>query len=535
MTAAGATLPLSAAGAAASPGVAVRPAAGFAGLYDYAVPDGMALAPGDIVRVPLGPRDLWGVVWGAALGEVPPDRLKPVAERSWAPPFAPALRGFLDWVADYTLSPPGAVLRLALPVPEALAPERLVPRLARAAAWPEGLRPTPGRTGVWAAIGERGPLSRTEAARIAGVGDAVVDGMVAGGALVRSALPAVPAVSFAEPDPAFAPPVLDAAQAEAAAGLRAAAEGGFSVTLLDGVTGSGKTEVYFEAVARVLERGRQALVLVPEIALTGQWLARFVARFGTAPAVWHSGLPPPVRRDTWRAVAAGRVRVLIGARSALFLPFPDLGLIVVDEEHEPAYKQEDGVVYQARDMAVVRGRAEGVAVVLASATPSLETLANVRSGRYGSLRLPERHGEAVLPAVTTVDLRKEAPARGPWGRSFLSPPLVRAMDETLDRGEQVLLFLNRRGYAPLTLCRACGHRMVCPHCTAWLVEHRVGDSATLVCHHCGFAMPLPDSCPECGAETEVWSRVVGYLRPVQNFNKGKKEEYSQRKKYVIGE
>ena len=302
--------------------------------------------------------------------------------------------------------------------------------------------------------------------------------------------------SFGRPDTRRAGPVLSDAQAGAADALReaVAAAGEFSVTVLDGVTGSGKTEVYFEAIAAALDAGRQVLVMLPEIALSAQWLARFRARFGVDPAVWHSELGTRQRRETWRAVAEDRARVVVGARSALWLPFRSLGLIVVDEEHDAAFKQEDGVVYHARDMAVVRARLEGCPAVLVSATPSLETVVNVENGRYGCLRLPDRHGGARLPAIETVDLRETPPERGAW----LAPALRVALAETLDAGEQALLFLNRRGYAPLTLCRACGHRFHCPNCSAWLVEHRF--TGTLDCHHCGFRMPQPKACPACAEE-----------------------------------
>ena len=293
------------------------------------------------------------------------------------------------------------------------------------------------------------------------------------------------------PDPAQGGVSLSDEQAMAAHTLRESVGAGFAVTLLDGVPGSGKTEVYFEAVARALEGGKQILVLLPEIALGAQWLSRFEARFGVRPAVWHSELTQARRRDTWRAVADGRARVVVGARSALFLPFPELGLIVVDEEHEGSFKQEEGVVYHARDMAVVRARMEDLPVVLVSATPSLETVTNVRRERYQEVTLPSRHGGQTLADVTVVDMRKYGPARGRW----LSPVLAEAMQETFESGDQVMLFLNRRGYAPLTLCRTCGHRLQCPRCTAWLVEHRL--HGRLQCHHCGFTTPPPKICPSC--------------------------------------
>ncbi len=466
----------------------------FPGPFDYRVPTELAPTPGDVVMVPLNGRETIGVVWDTQPGEAAPDRkLKPISAILDTPPMRPALRRFVDWMAVYTLAPPGEVMAMALRV---LAPETG----PGAVGWQRadfsscdgsGFKMTEARRRVLAALAAEEPRSTTDLARAAGVGTAVVRGMADAGLLVAAPLPLRP--PFVRPDPDHPGPVLSADQAEASAALRTAVRQGFSVTLLDGVTGSGKTEVYLEAVAECLRARRQALVLLPEIALSSQWLERFQRRFGVAPAVWHSDLSSRTRRITWREVAAGRAPVVVGARSALFLPFPDPGLIVVDEEHETAFKQEEGVVYHARDMAVVRGRFEQAAVVLVSATPSLETLVNVEAGRYRRLTLPTRHGGAALPAVAAIDLRVAQPERG----RFLAPPLVAAIRDTLERREQAMLFLNRRGYAPLTLCRACGHRMQCPHCTAWLVEHRA--RRTLQCHHCGHAVPIPEACPACGA------------------------------------
>ena len=465
--------------------------------YDYLLPSGMTAPPGTIVRVPVGKRLLWGVVWGDGEGAIAAARLKTVAEVSAMPPLADDMRAFVDWVAAYTVSPPGAVLRMVLSIPDALEPEDPVAGVARGE-WPGSARRTPARQRLWTALEGAPPLPASEAARRAGVSSAVVNGLLNEGGLIRVPLP--PPARLATPDPDAAPPVLGPAQAAAATALAAGVGGGYTATLLDGVTGSGKTEVYFEAVAEALRQGRQILVLVPEIALTRQWLDRFARRFGVAPAAWHSELSPAVRRDTWRAVATGQARVLIGARSALFLPFAALGLIVVDEEHEHAFKQEEGVIYQGRDMAVVRAHLAGIPVVLASATPSLETLANVRTGRYAVHGLPQRHGGAEMPVVSLVDLRETPPDNGAWGRGFLAPPLVAAMAETFAKGEQALLYLNRRGYAPLTICQRCGHRLQCPQCTAWLVEHHGRDGRSrLVCHHCGHAEALPEACPSCGA------------------------------------
>ena len=475
----------------------------FPGPFDYRVPPGLDPRPGDLVLVPLNRREVIGVVWdGVADHRVGDNRLRPVAAVLDAVPMRADMRSLVDWIAAYTLAAPGEVLAMALRT-NALGAEP--PPLGWALAEPQpALRRTDARARVLAALA-RGPLPAAAVATSAAVSPAVVRGMADAGALVPVGLK--PAARFGEPDPEHTGPVLSAAQAKAAEALReAVAARRFAVFLLDGVTGSGKTEIYLEAVAECLRQGRQALVLLPEIALSAQWMARFKARFGTAPAAWHSDLSPRTRRTTWRAVNAGEARVVVGARSALFLPFPDLGLVVIDEEHETAFKQEDGVVYHARDMAVVRARLCGAPAVLASATPSLETIANVEAGRYRRLYLPARHGGATLPAVSLVDLRVSKPERG----RFLSPVLLEAITATLERGQQAMLFLNRRGYAPLTLCRACGHRMQCPNCTAWLVEHRA--RRQLQCHHCGHAVPIPTACPECGAEHSLTAVGPGIER-----------------------
>ena len=464
----------------------------LADAYDYRA-EGDAPPPGSFVAVPLGGRQVLGVVWDEAPeSSLPEHRLRPIAAVLEAPPMPEKLRRFVDWVAAYTLSPRGAVLRMAMSVPAALEAQPHRAGWCRADPLPEAPRLTPARQRVLAALHLGDVRAPDDLAREAGVAPAVLRGMADAGLLIPGLLP--PLEEFRLPDLARPGPVLDSDQAEAAALLRSAvAREDYSTTLLSGVTGSGKTEVYFEAIAAALQAGRQALVLLPEIALSAQWLDRFRARFGTDPALWHSELSPRTRRITWRAVAEGRAPVLVGARSALFLPYPDLGLIVVDEEHETAFKQEEGVIYHARDMAVVRARLSDAACVLVSATPSLETLTNARAGRYGECHLAARHGGAVLPEIGLIDLRRETPPRG----RFLSPALVAAVAETLKRGEQAMLFLNRRGYAPLTLCRACGHRLRCPNCTAWLVEHRA--ARRLQCHHCGHVEAPPGHCPSCAA------------------------------------
>lgn len=465
----------------------------LADAYDYSVPDGLEVAAGHFVIVPLGKRETIGVVWGDGTGEVAPVKLRDVAGVLPALPMAPALRRFIDWVAAYTLSPPGAVLRMAMSVPSALdAPKTEIVYRAAPAGGDTALKLTAARRRVLKQLKDGPALPAAELAHITGVGTSVIKAMATAGLL--EGLERTMRRAFAQPDGKRPGPVLSAEQAAAAQALADKVQAhAFSATLLDGVPGAGKTEVYFEAVAAALEVGRQVLVLLPEIALTAQWLKRFEDRFGAPPASWHSGLTSLERRETWRAIAEGRVSVVVGARSALFLPFADLGLIVVDEEHDSSFKQEDGVPYNARDMAVVRARLVSAPVVLASATPSLESVANVSSGRYGALHLPDRHGGRQLAKLSAIDLRHRSPTRGRW----LSPPVVEAIGRTLESGEQTLLFLNRRGYAPLTLCRACGHGIECPQCSAWLVEHRF--RRTLVCHHCGYAEPPAHACRYCGA------------------------------------
>ena len=476
------------------------------GTYDYRVPDDVALADGDFVTVPLGARKAIGVVWGKGEGGVPEAKMKNVLGRLDCPPLPEVSRRFVDWVARYTLSAPGAVLKMAMSVADALNPPKPVTAYALNPK-AEGFRKTKARERVLKVLAEGPPRPVTELALEAGTGPGVVRGLADAGAIIPVALPAH------SPDPKTGPdwkkpgPDLSPDQARAAEVLQAAAKrGGFEVMVLEGVPGSGKTEVYFQAVAEALKVGGQVLVLLPEIALSAQWLMRFEERFGAPPGVWHSDLTAAQRRRTWRAVAEGQIRVVVGARSALFLPFPDLALIVADEEHDPSFKQEDGVIYNARDMAVVRAQLGDIPIVLASATPSLETVLNARDGRYTGLHLPDRHAGASLPEIGVIDMRSEETASQCW----LSPRLRDSLAETFADGEQAMLFLNRRGYAPLTLCQGCGHRFQCPQCTAWLVEHRF--LGRLQCHHCGYQMKPPDKCPSCDQADKLYACGPGVER-----------------------
>ena len=457
--------------------------------YSYAVPDGLDAAPGAIVQVPLGPRQVAGIVWDGKTDTVDPKKLRPITHVFDCPPIAEDMRRFLDWVAAYTLSPPGLVARMALRAPAAFEPAAPTEGLRLGSARPE--RMTAARERVIAMAEDGLSWTRTGLARAAGVSVSVVDGLLRQHVFDTVLIPPQPVVP--PPDPDFRKPELSADQQAAA--RRLLGDGGTppAVSLIDGVTGSGKTEVYFEAVAETIRQGRQVLILLPEIALTSAFLERFERRFGCKPAEWHSDIAPRMREKVWRQAATGDIRVVAGARSALFLPFDNLGLIIVDEEHDAAYKQEDRVFYNARDMAVVRAHIGGFPAILASATPSIESRVNADTGKYADIRLPERFGGAALPDLHLIDMRRDPPARG----GFLSPVLIEAMKRTLEEGEQALLFLNRRGYAPLTLCRVCGHRFQCPDCSSWLVEHRF--RRQLQCHHCGHTEPAPEACPECGA------------------------------------
>jgi primosomal protein N' (replication factor Y) len=476
--------------------------------YDYLVPLHVEVEPGAFVLVPFGPQVRIGIVWDrpvvtgqpkagqkapvADAKPIDPRKMKAVTERLDVPALPVTSLRFAEWVARYTLGPLGMVVRMMMSAQAAFEPQK--PRFGVTLVPDAPLPPrmTPERRRALDVSADGLVRAKAALAEEAACTSGVVDGLVKAGCLVEVA---IPEKRFPVPRAAHATVALSETQAAAAHALASAIDAGaFSVSLLDGVTGSGKTEVYFEAVAHALEAGRQVLILLPEIALTSQFMSRFKARFGCAPAEWHSALSPAERGRTWRAAATGEARCIVGARSALFLPFRDLGFIVIDEEHDPGFKQEDRVHYQGRDMAIVRASLGGASIVLASATPSIESHVNARTGRYRHLVLPGRFSGTELPEITAVDLRKTPPEKTKW----LAPPLVEAVTTTLERKQQALLFLNRRGYAPLTLCRTCGHRVECPQCTAWLVEHRFRNR--LHCHHCGFSLPMPRRCPKCEEE-----------------------------------
>ena len=475
--------------------VAVLTAQPIDRFLDYKAPEG-GCHLGAFVEVPLGPRKVLGVVWREGAGDYDYVKIRPVIRVLDVAPMRDEMKQFLTRTADYTLTPMSAMLRLATRAPGlGDAPSmRKVYRLGDSA--PD--RITDARTKVLEVLRDYGGLAFTlgELAEMAGVGTSVVKGLVKQGAVFEEDSPRD--TPYPRLDPDYGGKELSADQAAGAEVLRAALRTDkYGTTLLKGVTGSGKTEVYLEAVAECLRMGRQALVLLPEIALSGEFITRVEARFGMKPAEWHSGVTMTERRRCWRMVGQGDAQLVVGARSALFLPFQNLGLIVVDEEHDTSYKQEDGVLYNARDMAVLRAAINGAQVVLASATPSLESWANVEAGKYQRLVLNSRFGPAVMPEMTAIDMRTEPVPNGNW----VSPTLRDAIADRIRKGEQSLIFLNRRGYAPITLCRACGHQIGCDHCDARMVEHRF--LKRLMCHQCGETKPMPTVCPHCQAEDKL--------------------------------
>lgn len=481
--------------------VSVLPLRPVAKTYSYRVPAKQSVAVGQVVRIPFGKKDdepTLGIVWDLQGDQsVDPDKLKTLTVLDDFPPLSTHLLQFLEWSAHYTLSQLGMFARMALPLTDITRPTPVQTKY-RIADRPVPSKLSEARQKVLELLSHGGLLTRKEIHDATHVSDSVIKALAADGLIE-----AVEVSADREFDETLDPatirlPEYNAIQQEAVEKLVAGvAKQGFSVSLLDGVTGSGKTEVYFAAVKQALEQGKQVLILVPEIALTTQFIERFTRRFGVAPVTWHSHLTPAQRRRHLKSIVHGGAQVILGARSALFLPHERLGLVIIDEEHDSSYKQEEGVFYNARDLAIKRAQIENFPVILVSATPSLETYHNAQIGKYEWIKLPTRFAAAELPEIKIIDMRAQKIRR----TQFLSPVLLDAMKEALDKNEQVMLYLNRRGYAPLTLCRTCGHRMECPRCTAWMVQHRTHGG--LMCHHCGWQMPPPKACPQCNVEDSL--------------------------------
>lgn len=483
--------------------------------FDYKVEEELPL--GTIVRVPFGREEQVGVVWKyGRSSDLPEGKIKPIIEKLDFPALSPVLLQLVKFVAEYNMAFVGLVLKMVISV-RAVFDDNQVETLYTLSGKTLAEAKLKNSDARWQVMDllRHAPYTRKEICQGAGVGLGVVNTLIQAGVLQPIIRPKKKV--YDKPLGSFSKVELTAEQEMAAAELVQKIGTGFSVTLLDGVTGSGKTEVYFEAVARALELGKQVVILVPEIALTTQWLGRFEKRFGVKPACWHSGLGQRERIDTWKAVIENRVKVIVGARSALFLPYADLGLMVIDESHDHSFKQEDVVNYQGRDMAVVRAKLEKFPLILSTATPDLETVCNVEEGKYGCVKLTSRYAAAVMPEINVIDLKKDKPQKGVWGVSWLSPVLVEALKANLEKNEQSMLFLNRRGYAPLTICRDCGHRIQCPNCTAWLTEHR--KTGRLICHHCGYSMPIPKMCPECHSEEGLTACGPGVERIAEEVSK----------------
>ncbi len=462
--------------------------------YDYHLGGFGQLVRGTIVLVPLGSRSVHGIILGPGNDDVSRHKLRPIKAVPQLAPLAPRFVDFLEKMSAWTLAPLGSVVKMVLGQPDALSPPPLQTIYRLVMPQPGEARLTQARERVLELLQKTGGLSAAEIQKLAGVSASVITTMAKQGLLEAAKIQ--PATTTVHPDLELAGPELTEDQRQAASVMCGSIGSGFAAFLLDGVTGSGKTETYLEAVRSALAADQQVLILLPEIALSTSWRNRFMARFGVAPTEWHSDINPASKRRAWREIQRGEAKVVVGARSALFLPFANLGLIIVDEEHEHAFKQEDQVIYQARDMAVLRASQEACPIILASATPSLESWVNAgmtgEKQRYQRLVLPNRVMAAALPEISAIDLRATPPERGRW----LAPPLVEALQVRLDAGEQSLLFLNRRGYAPLTLCGACGHQLACPNCDSWMVAHRL--AGRLRCHHCGYETRPPDECSSCG-------------------------------------
>ncbi len=462
--------------------------------FDYKTDE--PIAGGALVEVPFGKEKMVGAVWQTDVKSSLDDKkIKKIIRVLPYPPLQKSLRNFVEFVAKYNMAPLGMVLKMVLSVKQVFGDAKMLKlyELSGKTLSEAKLKNSDARWRVIDFLKGGHIFARSEIAQGAGVSDSVIKTMIENGVL-REVLQE-DKKEFAQPICGFQKVKLNDEQQKAADYLCAKTGEGFGVTLLNGVTGSGKTEVYFEAVEKAFAAGKQVLIMVPEIGLTSQWLGRFEKRFGVCPCEWHSALTQKERVDNWKAVINNEVKIIIGARSALFLPFASLGLIVVDESHDASFKQEDVVNYQGRDMAVMRAKYEQLHIILSTATPDLETICNVESGKYEEVKLRSRYAAAQMPEVEIIDLKKDKPIKGDWGTSWLAPQLCQKLKDNLAKGEQSVLFLNRRGYAPLVICRDCGHKIECPHCSAWLTEHlRLGK---LICHHCGYMTDIPSMCPEC--------------------------------------
>lgn len=489
----------------------------FDDVFDYTSDEELTL--GQIVIVSFGREELAGVIWKIGqTAQIEPKKIKPIKEVINLPKISPQMMRFIAKTAEYNLSPKGLVLKMVLGQKTNQMPKQKVALYGLNIKNEnlQGIRITPARQAVFDFLANGAEAEKEAIIEATGASDNVISAMIKSGFLYKKDMLINEESEEQQVTLSKQVSLTDEQQMVADILVRKVGNG-FSATLLDGITGSGKTEVYFEAVAEALMLKKQVLVLVPEISLTSQWLKRFENRFGVTPYIWHSEVGVKDKAKTWKAVSRNLAKVVVGARSALFLPYADLGIIVVDESHDHSFKQESLVTYQGRDMAVLRAHLEKIPVILSTATPDLETVVNVEEGKYDCVKLTKRFAKAVLPEVKILDLKRDKPQKGEWGVSFIAPTLVEELQHNLERGEQSMLFLNRRGYAPLLICRDCGHRIQCPHCTAWLAEHRI--TGELICHHCGFKMFTPKRCPECSSEEGLTACGPGVERIAEEVAK----------------
>ena len=449
-----------------------------------------AIEPGTYVRVPLGNKTVTAITWEDVPCDLELSKLKPITACFDLPIMQPSLRRTLEKTALYNCASLGNCLKLALPCPTIDQKKKTIVQYVTSPTIGKNVTLTPKRQKILTICSDD-TLPRTRADLIeAGCSIAVINSLVAAGALMKQD------VSYdysrnhkLRPKP----PIFTEKQQVALQRIAQEMTTASPRIVLDGATGSGKTEIYFQQVEAVLQAGRQALILLPEIALSLQIIKRAAARFGIEPTLWHSSMTPAARQQALLHIIHGGASLIIGARSALFLPYKDLALIVVDEAHDASYKQDDGVMYHGRDMAVLRATQEQIPIILATATPSCETVENINNGRYSCITLERRRTQAELPLIHLVAMQQETLPK----HHFVSRTVIDAVKTTLDMGKQSLLFLNRRGYAPLMLCRTCGYHHQCPHCSSWLVYHESRNM--MQCHHCGFHDGVPTACPECQA------------------------------------
>lgn len=470
----------------------------FDDVFDYSSEENLSI--GQMVVVNFGREELVGVVWKIGKSsDIDIKKIKKIVSLVDLPKLSSSMISFIKKTAEYNMAKLGLVLKMVLGQKSNQMPKQKVNLYGLQIKNEnlQGIRITEARKAIFKYLENGIEAEKEDIIEATGVSENIINAMIKNGFLYKKEILVNEEAKEQIVNLSKQVSLTDEQQ-NAADILVRKVDNGYSATLLDGVTGSGKTEVYFEAVSETLAKGKQVLVLVPEISLTSQWLKRFENRFGVVPFIWHSEISLKEKAKTWKAITLGKAKVIVGARSALFLPFSNLGIIVVDESHDHSFKQESLVTYQGRDMAILKAHLEKIPVILSTATPDLETVVNVEEGKYDCVKLRKRYAKAVLPEVKIIDLKKDKPQKGTWGVSFIAPTLIEELKKNLEKGEQSMLFLNRRGYAPLMICRDCGFRIQCPHCTAWLAEHRI--TGELICHHCGYKRYTPKRCPDCSSE-----------------------------------